>query len=289
MTTRQDAKQPAEIVKQNKKGESFTTSLIVAEVFGKLHKDVLKAIGNLECSPEFNERNFAPTSIEVEQPNGGTRPIPAFTMTRDGFSFLAMGFTGKKAAVWKEKFLMAFNAMEKELLEKRKQPAVEKSSARYTLPFRSDPAIPLDKHRPCTEEEVRQVKGAVRFWSYIEGISYDEALHALCVALRITSIERMYAYDLTYACDFCWRNIFRVTPAPHDTPAPLESREALEGLIDFIIGETTWSRPQIDHFLCTVCSISSLDEVGEMGMGKVIFSAWSLFSTLTCRVEIRAA
>lgn len=285
MATGQDAKQPTEIVKQNKKGESFTTSLIVAEVFEKSHFNVLQAIKKLECSTEFNAMNFQ--AVEYLDAKGESRPM--HTMTRDEFSFLAMGFTGKKAAVWKEKFLMAFNAMEKELLEKRKQPAVEKSSARYSLPFRSDPAIPLDKHRPCTDEELRQVKGAVRFWSYLEGISYDEALHALCVALRITSIERMYAYDLTYACDFCWRNIFRVTPTPHDNPAPIESREALEGLIDFIIGETTWSRPQIDHFLCTVCSISSLDEVGEMGMGKVIFSAWSLFSTLTCRVEIHTA
>lgn len=285
MTTSQDTKHPTELVKQNKKGETFTTSLIVAEVFGKLHKNVLKAINDLECSAEFNQLNFEP--VNYTDAKGETRPM--CRMTRDGFSFLAMGFTGKKAAEWKEKFLMAFNAMEKELLERRKQPAVEKSSARYTLPFRSDPAIPLDKHRPCTEEEVRQVKGAVRFWSYIEGISYDEALHSLCTALRLTSIERIYAYDIAYACDFCWRNIFRVAALTQDTPTMKDTREALEGLIDFIVGESTWTRAQVDHFLCTVCSISSLDEVGEMGMRKVHLAAWSLFSSITCRVEIRTA
>ena len=41
-------------------GKMFTTSLIVAEAFEKEHKDVLRAISNLECSQEFNERNFAP-------------------------------------------------------------------------------------------------------------------------------------------------------------------------------------------------------------------------------------
>lgn len=40
-------------------GRMFTTSLIVAEVFEKEHKDVLRAIDNLECSDAFRERNFA--------------------------------------------------------------------------------------------------------------------------------------------------------------------------------------------------------------------------------------
>lgn len=52
---------------------------------------------------------------EAEIGSGAKREFPAYRLTRDGFSFLAMGFTGKKAAAWKEKFLMAFNAMERRL------------------------------------------------------------------------------------------------------------------------------------------------------------------------------
>lgn len=99
-------------------GRMFTTSLIVAEVFEKEHKDVLRAISNLECSQEFNERNFAP--VEYRDAKGEMRP--AYRLTRDGFSFLAMGFTGKKAAAWKEKFLEAFNAMEAALRERQAAP-----------------------------------------------------------------------------------------------------------------------------------------------------------------------
>jgi len=59
-------------------------------VFEKEHKDDLKAIENLECSQEFRERNFAPSSYQSAQ----NRTMPMFEVTEAGFSFLAMGFTG---------------------------------------------------------------------------------------------------------------------------------------------------------------------------------------------------
>ena len=95
-----------------KKRNATTTSLIVAEKFGKNHRDVLRAIRNLECSKDFTERNFAP----VKYKDSTGRSLPMYQITRDGFSFLAMGFTGKEAALWKERFINAFNAMETALL-----------------------------------------------------------------------------------------------------------------------------------------------------------------------------
>jgi Rha family phage regulatory protein len=84
------------------------TTLEISNRFGKQHKDVLKAIGNLECSQEFNRRNFAPISYN----DGHNRPQPAYEITRDGFTFLCMGFTGQQAALWKERYIEAFNQME---------------------------------------------------------------------------------------------------------------------------------------------------------------------------------
>ena len=91
----------------------IVTSLEISNHFGKQHKDVLKAIGNLDCSPEFCRRNFAPTVYHRPNPSGG-KPIPAnmYEITRDGFTFLCMGFTGAQAAVWKERYIEAFNQME---------------------------------------------------------------------------------------------------------------------------------------------------------------------------------
>ncbi len=93
-----------------------TTSLIVAEKFGKRHRDVLRCIESLECSQVFRERNFALTSHHIPMPNGGARKEPAYDITRDGFTFLAMGFTGKEAAKWKEAYIDAFNRMETALM-----------------------------------------------------------------------------------------------------------------------------------------------------------------------------
>lgn len=91
-------------------GQPITTSLLVAKLFKKEHKDVLRAIRNLECSSQFHERNFTLCHEINELQNG--KPQPFYKITRDGFSFLCMGFTGKEASIWKENYIDAFNQME---------------------------------------------------------------------------------------------------------------------------------------------------------------------------------
>lgn len=91
--------------------EPVTTSLIVAEKFNKRHDHVLRAVQNLECSEKFRLLNFGESSYRNEQ----NKKQPMYTITRDGFMFLAMGFTGKKAAQWKERFIEAFKYMESAL------------------------------------------------------------------------------------------------------------------------------------------------------------------------------
>ena len=91
---------------------------MVAEYFGKKHKDVLRAISTLECSADFTGRNFAPCTYTSELRNGVKRTLPMYYLTRDGFTFLAMGFTGKVAAQFKEAYIKAFDEME-EMLRKQ--------------------------------------------------------------------------------------------------------------------------------------------------------------------------
>ena len=96
-------------------GVAVTTSRAVARYFNRNHRDVLRKIQNIDCSPRYRERNFAQTVYLRDNPSGG-EPIQAteYQITRDGFTFLAMGFTGKKAARFKEAYIEAFNAMERE-------------------------------------------------------------------------------------------------------------------------------------------------------------------------------
>ena len=82
-----------------------TTSTDIAKHFGKRHADVLRRVENLGCSAEFSESNFALAEYKDEQDK--TRPM--YRISRDGFVFLAMGFTGTKAAQFKEAYINAFN------------------------------------------------------------------------------------------------------------------------------------------------------------------------------------
>lgn len=96
-----------------KDGKAVTTSLKIAEVFGKQHKDVLRAIEKLECPDEFARRNFAPGSYK----DANNQDRPMYIVTRDGFTLLAMGFTGKAAMQFKVAYIEAFNAMERTIRE----------------------------------------------------------------------------------------------------------------------------------------------------------------------------
>ncbi|HAV5548551.1 TPA: DUF2158 domain-containing protein [Acinetobacter baumannii] len=88
-----------------------TSSLKVAELFGKQHKDVIRKIENLECSPEFTSAQFCAHVQTIEIGNGATRESKYYEMTKDGFIFLVMGFTGAKAAQIKEAYINTFNHM----------------------------------------------------------------------------------------------------------------------------------------------------------------------------------
>ncbi len=101
-----------ELVIQGGNGQDVTTSQIVAQVFGKRHSDVLRDVRNLKCSDDFRKRNFALMVEMKELPQGGAQKSEFYEMTKDGFSFLVMGYTGAKAGQFKEQFIAEFNKRE---------------------------------------------------------------------------------------------------------------------------------------------------------------------------------
>lgn len=103
-----------------KSNQALTTSLKVAEVFEKRHKNVLRAIENAKS----NLRNFAPVEKAIIRSNytdakGESRPM--YLLNRDGFTFVVMGFTGERANQFKWQYIQAFNAMEQILLNQRNE------------------------------------------------------------------------------------------------------------------------------------------------------------------------
>ncbi|MBB7069635.1 Rha family phage regulatory protein [Escherichia coli] len=99
-------------------GRAVTTSVAIAEFFGKRHERVLDKIRNLDCSKKFNEHNFV--SVTYTDAKGEKRPM--YQITKNGFVFLVMGFTGKKAAAFKEAYIAEFDRMEAELRQNNTTP-----------------------------------------------------------------------------------------------------------------------------------------------------------------------
>ena len=96
-------------------GQAVTDSLTVAEVFEKNHDKVMRDIRNLNCSQEFNIANF----VEIEYVDSRGRNQKKYLIKRDGLAFLVFGYTGSKAAEYKEKYIAAFNEMENALKQPR--------------------------------------------------------------------------------------------------------------------------------------------------------------------------
>ena len=88
-------------------------SRYVAQFFEKQHKHVLRDIAKLTepksgLSEEFRKANFMPSSYK----DSTGRKLNCYLLTRDGFTLLAMGYTGQKAMQFKELYIRRFNEME---------------------------------------------------------------------------------------------------------------------------------------------------------------------------------
>ena len=102
----------------------------VSENFGKDHKSVLRSIESITAQNCALTQMFHKTTYA----SGTGKAYPMYLMNRDGFSLLAMGFTGKAALEWKLKYIAAFNAMEQQLSQK--QPNLTELSPELRCPIR---------------------------------------------------------------------------------------------------------------------------------------------------------
>lgn len=151
------------VVSKGRNGKPVTNSRDVATFFGKNHADVLRDIDNLRHQiPDRGVSNFAETPY-VHPQNGQT--YRAFDMTRDGFTLLAMGFTGDKALQFKLAYIAEFNAMEEDL-----------STAVLTLPDFTNPAIAArawaDEHE---QKQVAQQR-VLLLSNQVSSLEHDNAI-----------------------------------------------------------------------------------------------------------------
>ena len=102
-----------ELVFKGNDGQALTNSLLVANKFEKKHSHVLDAIRKILTTTENSAvlEMFAESQYVNEQ----NKEQPMFIMNRDGFTLLAMGFTGRQAMQFKIEYIGEFNRMEKEI------------------------------------------------------------------------------------------------------------------------------------------------------------------------------
>lgn len=161
-----------------KDGVAVVTSKEVADTFGKIHRDVMRSITNLECSQEFRVRNFAQSSYVSNQ----NKVLDCFTMTRDGFAFLCMGFTGQEAAKWKEAYISAFNAIEQEMIKLKSAPSSMIALNELTAKIESDKDVAsfcgkeLNKYKTIKKQNedafMAEVKKAQLTLGFDKGVGY---------------------------------------------------------------------------------------------------------------------
>lgn len=110
-----------EIILREVDGKVLANSREVAERFDKRHdhvlRDIKKIIDDLGSPQDWVHLFYEKTYINEQN----KQVYPEFEMSRDGFTLLAMGFTGKKALEWKLKYINAFNKMEEALTEQTKK------------------------------------------------------------------------------------------------------------------------------------------------------------------------
>ena len=110
-----------DIILSTQNGEPVASSRDVAKRFGKEHRNVMRDIENLMSEGVLKiEQTPLFFKSEYTHPQNHQK-YPMYLMNRDGFSLLAMGFTGKEAVQWKLKYIEAFNQMEKQLAAQHKE------------------------------------------------------------------------------------------------------------------------------------------------------------------------
>ena len=160
-------------------GRPATTSLEVAQFFGKRHTDVLRDVNNISCNcPEtFSQRNFASAEYADEQ----GKPRPMFILYRDGFMLLVMGYTGKKALAMKLAYIEAFNRMEEELA---RQKEAARNITQDIVDFPGTLSI-----TPSSVADRKPLRALVGSWAKLANVPFDVCWNQLKAAFQLTNIR----------------------------------------------------------------------------------------------------
>ena len=297
-TTNQEAFEPTiEDMIQTENGIPTTTSLVIAQVFDKEHKNVLRDIQNLDCSPQFRQLNFELYEYSKDL-DIGVRKYPAYRLTRDGFAFLAMGFTGKKAAAWKERFLEAFNAMEASLLRQQRQREAARLRQRQrqeTDPKELEQPAPRTWEKPeffrsarkLTKAQTESLLGVLNMECLLQNRQPEDALKELLTFFHLSSLEDMRQSDYRDAVFSVMKRMLLISgKTSEDAQASPQYAAAINGLINFWNHSSDFTKSDIQNYVQNKCGLSLQEGIFSDSYGlKVLFTLWGGISHYDLRLN----
>jgi len=241
-------------------GNVTTLSTDVATFFEKPHDAVLKAIAKIIQSVPSNRLvNFDETVVTRANPSGGA-PIKskAYRLTRDGFTFLAMGFTGARAQEFKWAYIDAFNKMEA---------ALRQCPAKAQLPA---PTL--------TEQQAYAIMSKVAMRAKRDGVKYQTIYRALKARYQVTKYTHIPRDKFEDALEFIRTmplNVPEGIPQTHPEPVP-ESRPKIvvsptfcENMRNFIF---IWNYLHRDHLIRFLKLLKDLRSPYAEGLSDAIHS-----------------
>lgn len=193
------------LVFKGENSQALTNSLLVAEKFGKTHDNVLKAIRNIidggvvknDETPMFVESTY------FNQQNG--QDYPLFVMNRDGFTLLAMGFTGKKALQFKLDYIAAFNAMENELRKPKSLSQLEILQGSVNALIEHDKRLQAVEQRLDNMDKEREENGRLLLEAKLSDIPTPQQ----SIRSRINELVCEYARVTNTAHRDVWNTIYK--------------------------------------------------------------------------------
>lgn len=244
----------------SEKGTPMASSLDVAKVFGKEHKNVLQSIENLfeDIPQDFNELNFQ--LVEYIDAKGEKRPM--YNLTRDAFTLLAMGFTGKKAMQFKIAYIEAFNAMEKSLMKYKNK----EQKTKYLELEPRDKSIPMPPAFTSllSEKGLKGIKGLIQFIAFLNSTTYEEIEKYCLKTLGISSLKECNDYmgnTLINLLNFYQSNMF-FFEAQNDCSKLETYKNTFYGLMDYWeIFRKDITREYIEFYLCKISDLQKIEQI----------------------------
>lgn len=209
-----------------------------------------------------------------------------------------MGFTGKKAAAWKERFLEAFNAMEAALLRQQRQreaARLRQHQRQETNPKELEQPVPRPWEKPeffrsarkLTKAQTESLLGVLNMECLLQNRQLEDALKELLTFFHLSSLEDMRQSDYRHAVFSVMKRMLLISgKTSEDAQASPQYAAAIDGLINFWNHSSDFTKGDIQNYIQNKCGLSLQEGISSDSDGlKVLFTLWGGISHYDLRLN----